>query len=190
MQLLGMHGTSATRAAAILESRVFRIAEPVGDKPFGYGYGGRGAYFWAYEQDEDYGWQLARSWWAFAHRKKDLYAGDADCSCAVLGVEISPPPEGKLLDATEQLFREALFQAMQNKKSNKQDLPEVTAVLIEEMEAANGDVFDVVKLHIATPPVVSDEYKTYAQIVSRASDAYLVKDTGLNLIGNIRIINR
>ncbi len=179
MQLRGTHGTTRTRASAILQSAKFKVSDA--------GYGGRGAYFWAYATEERYGVELAESWWAFACHKQH-YEGDADKSCAVLGVEIEPPQEGKFLDATDQFFKEALFRAMTSKECTAEKLHAVTAVLIEEMEAANGDCFDLVKMHINTPPTVKGRQQLYAQMVTKASDAYLVRETGLCLIGGIKIM--
>lgn len=106
----------------------------------------------------------------------------------MLGVGIKHPEKGKLLDATVQEFREALYSAMLAKQCSEDDLPEVTAVLIEEMEAENGKDFDVVKLFIKTPPKLKGVAQSVAQMVSRVSDAYLVKENGLHLINEIRIM--
>lgn len=179
LQLRGTHGTTGTRASAILQSATFNVSES--------GYGGRGAYFWSYASEEEYGVQLAESWWAFALSKQH-YKDDPDKSCAVLGVEIQNPQNGKLLDATDQYFREALFRMMTDRQKTADDLPDVTALLIEEMEGIHGEHFELVKMHINTPPLVKKRERLYAQMTSKVADAFLVKESGLHLISGIRIM--
>ncbi len=180
MALLGTHGTTISRAKEILNSQAFKASNS--------GHAGSGVYFWAYENEERYGYELAECWWSFA-TSKQRYLDDAEPSCCVLKVEFSHPGEKKFLDATIQQFQEAVFRALVMQDRSEDDVPEIAAVLIEEMELANGEDFDVIRVRIKTPPVVKKTSQRFAQMVSKMSDAYLMKESGFNLIQKISELN-
>ncbi|MFY1914827.1 hypothetical protein ACOTB6_24950 [Achromobacter xylosoxidans] len=87
------HGTSMTRAEAIMREGRFRSSNE--------GQVGPGAYFWAYEEDPFLAHEYGVQWWMFASHH-GMYADDEDKSCAVLGVDVEKPEE-EFLDLTEEI---------------------------------------------------------------------------------------
>jgi hypothetical protein len=121
--------------------------------------------------------------------KKGAYFGDADGSCAVLRVEIEKLEDINYLDATQDWFTEALFKSISLKSRTADDTPEITAYLIDEIQHAAKTKFYVIKAKVATPPLIKGEQQSAAQKVSKMSSTYLVKKSGLDLIGVIEILN-
>ncbi|WP_139235342.1 hypothetical protein [Paenacidovorax caeni] len=178
--MLGTHGTCRSRAKEILDSQTFKASVN--------GYGGSGAYFWACVNGFKYGVGLAESWWAFSNHKRH-YQAEKDASLAVLGATIRKPDDPKFFDATDVEFMEGLYSVMQSKRKNEDDLPEVTEFLIGKFQEKYDVNFQVIKMLVATPPTIKGRTRTYAQMISKASHAYLVKQSGINLIEKIELLD-
>lgn len=179
MYLLGTHGTSKSRADAIVDGKKFR--------PSSGGYVGHGAYFWAYESDEDYGVGLAKCWWALAHNTGE-YKNDVDQACAVISAKIVRPKDEEFLDATQLFFREALFKVIRQKSLTVKNVPEVTAWLIDEIQEQENKQFMVIKALVTTPRLVRKQTINAAQVVCGTSESYVVKAIGLHLIKDIKLV--
>lgn len=154
------------------------------------GHVGSGTYFWAYEKVEDYGIELAVSWWQLVSKNPatSTYKEDADPSCAVIGVRIKRPDSENYLDATEDWFQEALYVAISKKSCEKSDVPEVTALLIAELQEAVGNEYQVIKAKVFTPPAPPKIKANSVQMFSKMSNSYIVKKPGIHLIEDIKIL--
>lgn len=125
--LNGKHGTSKSRAEAIVKEAKFRASAD--------GLLGAGAYFWAYENDMSLARRLAANWWRFAGGKSNAYKGDVDPSLAILKADIEVDRK-VYFDASSESFIELLIQAAEQKKiqSTKDDFNKLRAVLSNSLK--------------------------------------------------------
>ena len=175
LHLLGTHGTSRSRAEAIVASRQFI---PTGED----GHAGAGIYFWSYIGNIKLAKHLATMWWHF-YNKKNQYVGDADPSCAVIDVTICHPGQSAYVDATGEEFREALAELV-DVLDGTQDFSflKETGYLFKELEKKSGEPILVAKVLLGMPKtngipsiVVRDFPMAPAYIVRRGGEA-LIED--------------
>ena len=178
--LLGTHGTSRTRAEAIVSSRTF--VHTASD-----GHSGAGVYFWAYETALGLAAHLARLWWATYFRQQK-YATDADPSCAILDVGIECPSGDAYLDATTVEFRETLTQmASSFEDCDGFELDTATAYVVDQIESRTNRPVLVMKALLKSP-----SRSGLPSFVARdfpMSAAYVVRQHGNHLIRNIKLID-
>jgi len=173
LYLSGTHGTSRSRAEAIVQSGAF--------KPSAEGLYSKGVYLWAIHSRPEYAIENARLWWNFASRK-GIYAGDVDESCAVLRAEVEKTEA--YYDAATQEFNENFHEIARAKGVTKENLKETFAWFLDEIAKELGIKFLVLKVSVPSPP---PKGKTLAltQLISKMSPAYVVKEEGLHLIKKI-----
>lgn len=180
MVLSGTHGTCLSCAKEIIKSQQFHASKD--------GHVGSGAYFWAYENNARYAVELAECWWAFLCGK-GKYKDYEETKCAVLDAQIAGCEKDDFLDATGIWFRESLDQVMRIRSKSEDDLPAITEMLIQELQKEAETEFLVIKIDIKTPPTPKGRRQTYAQMVSKMSTAYVVKESGLGLIKEIHLVD-
>lgn len=179
MYLLGTHGTSRTRAETIVATRCFR---PTGDD----GHVGSGIYFWAYVNNIRLAKHLAECWWE-GYKRRGAYVGDADESCAVVDVTIKDPGAPSFLDATNEVFREALAEMAQSLDGTEDFcFKKATNLLFKKLESKSGIPILVAKVSLGS----SNQAKRLRSIVVRdfpMSPAYVIRNGGEYLIEEYRI---
>lgn len=177
MHLLGTHGTCQSRAMQIVENQQFKVSvESVQAGP--------GIYFWAYEDNFDVAKELAELWWRLCTHRS-CYAGDKDKSCAIVGVKISKPSEGAFVDATTTDFRDALAALCELHKDSVDDIYDVYAFFLANIEKETGVEIQVVKALVKTPKRVNGYEQTAIQKLYPSSPAYVVRESGVGLFSEI-----
>jgi len=180
--LNGTHGTSKSRAEAIVKEAKFRASAD--------GILGAGAYFWAYENDMSLAKRLAANWWRFAGQKRNAYKGDADPSLAILKADIEVDQK-VYFDASSENFIELLIKTAEQKKilSTKDDFNKLRAVLLMEIEAERGFGYDVVKAMVEVPGKISGESGApYVYWATKQAASYIVTQKALDFICNIELV--
>lgn len=180
LHLLGTHGTSRTRAEAIVASKAFLAT---GDG----GHAGPGIYFWAYETNVELAKHLAQLWWA-TYLRWNKYETDADTTCAVVDVAIRRPESDAYYDATSLAFREALASmAASFGDCEGFEVGPAISYLIDQIEVKSG-----VKVLVMKASVKSPAHSKKPSLVARdfpMSEAYVVRSGGECLLEKIEIIN-
>lgn len=179
--LNGTHGTSKSRAEAIVKEAKFRASAG--------GLLGAGAYFWAYENDMSFARRLAGNWWRFAGGKSNAYKGDADQSLAILRADIEVDRK-VYFDASSESFIELLIQTAEQKiQSTKDDFNKLRAVLLREIEAEQGFDYDVVKAIVEVPGMIRGESGApYVYWATKQAASYIVMPKALDAICNIELV--
>lgn len=176
---MGTHGTSRTRAENIVASHTFN---PTDD-----GWVTKGVYFWAFESSMGYAEDTAKLWWAFSN-KNSRYAGDPDASCAVLKVKILHPGDG-YFDATDPAFVEQFYEIAKVKNVSENNRKETLAWFIDQTSQELQRTFSVIKASAPTPPVIKGAGgPQLAQVISKMSNVYIVKEHARHLIEEIIIV--
>ena len=176
MYLVGTHGTTRSRADAIVNSRNF--------KPSPDGLYSRGVYLWAVHSHTGYARENARLWWTFA-AAKGVYKGDANADCAILEAKIEKPAE--YYDAATDEFNEKLYEIAKSKSVSGDKLKETLIWFVDEIAKELNTNFLVLKVLVPSPPPIGKN-KGLVQLISKMSPAYVVKEGGLHLIKEIALV--
>lgn len=181
--LNGTHGTSKTRANAILESNRFKASDD--------GRAGSGVYFWSFQNDALYARRLAENWWRVSATPKfNSYQGDADKSLAVLKARIEAPTND-YFDANTDGFLSLLIQTAEDRKieSNKNEIDLLRIYLIEEIENERAAQYSVIKLDVDVPGLTKGE-KAPAPYVSwlKRAPCIVVRNHAIGLIKDIELV--
>jgi len=180
--LKGTHGTSKSRAEAIVDSEEFQASAD--------GQLGAGAYFWAYDEDMSLARRLAANCWRFAGKKCNAYEGDADPSLAILKAHIEVG-DNVYFDASSESFLELLIKTAEERKiqSTKNDFNKLRAVLLKEIEEVQGFCFGVVRAEVDVPGIISGEREApYVYWATKQAASYIVMPHALGAICNIELV--
>lgn len=173
--LKGTHGTSKTRADAIIKEAKFKAsAEAVV---------GPGVYFWAFDQDISLAKRLAANWWRSANDRFKTYTGDDDPSLAILKANIEVDLND-YFDASSEKFLELLIATAENRRipSTKNDFNSLRVVLLKELQDLQGSDFKVVRAEVDVPGAYKGE-APYVYWAAKKS-SYICRDapcTGMHL---------
>lgn len=179
LMLKGTHGTSKTRADAIIKQAKFRASVEALIGP--------GAYFWAFEHDISLAKRLAANWWRSANEKFKAYSGDRDPSLAILKANIEVDPND-YFDASSEEFLELLIATAENRHipSTKKDFDSLRVVLLQEIQKLQGFDFKVLKAEVDVPGA----YKGDAPFVYWATKRAVTYVVMPNALDSIRDIER
>ena len=181
--LNGTHGTSRTRASAILESNQFKASDD--------GRAGAGVYFWSFQDDVFFAQRLAENWWRLAVTPKfNSYKGDADKSLAVLKAKIEAPTD-EYFDANSEGFLNLLIKTAEKRQieSSKDEIELLRLYLIKEIENERAAQYGVIKLDVDVPGLTKGE-KTPAPYVSwlKRAPCIVVRKHAMGLIKDIELV--
>lgn len=182
MLLTGTHGTSKSRAEAIVKAKKFN-ASP-------YALLGIGAYFWAYEDDIAFATRLAMNWSRFASAKHDAYKGDADASPAVLSARIEVSQDA-YFDAGSEKFLNLLVKTAEARSigSAKADFNRLRVLLIKEIEDEQGFSYSVIRANVEVPGMVKgEEGAPHVYWAAKQAPCYVVTANALGLINHIELV--
>lgn len=177
---MGTHGTSRSKAEAIVAENSFKPTGPEG-------YSGSGIYFWAYGQQIDTAKHLAELWWR-ASSQRGNYSTDKNKECAVISAQITDPGEPEYYDASTEEFRSSVASLATSLTCQEEfNLAEATATVLAHIEKQIGKKILVLKALVKSPAP-----KGQSSVIAKNFpmwNVYVVRDGGEKLFTKIEILN-